>query len=199
MRSTFYAAIAAFLAVAAISMAVSGAASASATAVSNLVKNGGFEEPAGCDPFCEYAAGSTAMPHWVIGGNSIDLVNTGYFQAAFGSQSVDLSGSAPGSVEQTVDTTSGVTYRLKWYMAGNPYCGQPIKIMDVYWDGTLIAAPRFNTTGHSPSDMGWVSHERQVTAEGSTSTIEFADATPDMSECGATLDEVSLREVSASQ
>jgi hypothetical protein len=136
------------------------------------------------------------MPHSVVGGNSIDLVNTDYFQAAFGSQSVNLSGSAPGSVEQTVDTTSGVTYHLKWYMAGNPYCGQPVKIMHVYWDGNLIAAPRFDTSGHSPSDMGWVSHEKKVTAEGSTSTIEFADATPDMSECGATLDEVSLREVS---
>lgn len=197
MKSSFYAVGAALLAAAtAISMVLSGAAPASATAVPNLVKNGGFEEPAGCNPFCEYDAGSTAMPHWVIGGNSIDLVNTGYFQAAFGSQSVDLSGSAPGSVEQTVDTTSGVTYHLKWYMAGNPYCGQPVKTMRVYWNGNLIAAPRFDTTGHSPSDMGWVSHEKKVTAEGSTSTIEFADDTPDMSQCGATLDEVSLREVS---
>jgi hypothetical protein len=41
MRSGFYAAIAAFVAAATISMALSGPASASATAVPNLVKNGG--------------------------------------------------------------------------------------------------------------------------------------------------------------
>jgi choice-of-anchor C domain-containing protein len=196
MRPVLYTVLAVFSAIAMISI---GTASASAGAsvvkhpeVTNLVLNGGFEEPAGCNPLCEYDAGSTAVPHWAIGGNSVDLTNTGYFQAASGSESMDLSGSAPGSVEQTVDTKSGATYQLKWYMAGNPYCGDTTKIMRVYWDGDLIAAPRFNTTGHSPSSMGWVAHDKSVTAHGSKSTIRFADDTPDKSQCGATLDEVSL-------
>jgi hypothetical protein len=65
--------------------------------------------------------------------------------------------------------------------------------MDVYWDGTLVHSYKFDTSGHSQSDMGWVERHEAVTATGATSTVEFADATPDHSACGANLDEVSLR------
>jgi choice-of-anchor C domain-containing protein len=165
-----------------------------ATANSNLIVNGSFEEPSiwQTNPFVEYDAGSTAMPGWTVGGNSIDLVGQNYWQAENGDQSVDLSGSAPGSVSQTVGTTPGANYTLSWYMAGNTNCGQTIKTMNVFWDGTLIDSPTFNTAGHSNTSMGWVQHQLNVTAAGASSAVEFADATPDMSPCGATLDNVSL-------
>lgn len=180
-------------------MAVIGTASASITRniaghkeTTNLVLNGSFERP-DCSPaYCEFDGGSTAIPHWVVGGNSVDVAS--YWQPARGSQSVDLSGSASGSVRQKVATTLGDTYALKWYLAGNSACGQPIKTMHVYWNGKLVDSLKFNTTGHNGSDMGWVSRDITVKAKGSTSTIEFADATPDHSACGATLDAVSLKQ-----
>lgn len=167
------------------------AAGASST---NLIENGSFESPSiwQSNLLVEYDAGSTVMPGWTVGGNSVDLVGENYWEAEDGDQSVDLSGSAPGSVSQAVATTAGANYTLTWYMAGNTNCGQSIKTMDVYWDGTLVDAPTFNDTGDSTTSMGWVQLQLNVTATGSSSVVEFADATPDMSQCGATLDNVSL-------
>jgi choice-of-anchor C domain-containing protein len=163
---------------------------------SNLIVNGGFESPAVCPgQFDEYDRGSTAIPGWVVGGNSVDLVCHTYFVAAAGRQSIDLSGSTSGSVSQAVSTTPHETYRLSWYMAGNTNCGQAVKTMHVFWHGRLIEAPRFSITGHTNQSMGWVKKQVDVTATGATSNVEFADATPDHSECGATVDSVSLTRI----
>jgi hypothetical protein len=91
-----------------------------------------------------------------------------------------------------VDTTPGANYTLSWYMAGNTNCGQSIKTMDVYWDGTLVDAPTSNDTSDSSTSMGWVQLQLDVQAAGASSVVEFADATPDQSQCGAALDNVSL-------
>ena len=174
---------------------MAGAAVASATAQAagtNLVLNGGFERPANCPQICEYAAGSTAIPHWTVGGNSVDITAANYWQPAQGTQSLDLSGAASGSVTQQVATTAGTSYILKWSMAGNPVCGQKVKTMDVFWNGALADSLKFNTTNHTQASMGWVRRHITVTAKGSTSSVEFADATPDDSRCGAVLDKVSL-------
>jgi choice-of-anchor C domain-containing protein len=168
--------------------------SAASADPANVIVNGSFESPSiwQTNQLVEYEAGSTAIPGWSIGGNSIDLVGENYWQAEDGDQSIDLSGSAPGSVSQTVATTPGQNYTLTWYMAGNTNCGQAIKTMDVSWNGTLVDAPTFNDSGDSNGSMGWEQMQLNVTATGASSVVEFADATPDMSECGATLDNVSL-------
>jgi choice-of-anchor C domain-containing protein len=157
----------------------------------NLVLNGGFAEPA-CSSVCEVEGGSTGIPHWTVGGNSVDIISSSYFEPAAGSQSADLSGAAPGTLTQTATTTAGSTYRLRWHMAGNPVCGQQVKTMDVYWDGVLSDTLKFSTSVHTVKSMGWVTRQITVTASSSASSIEFADATPDHSQCGVTLDEVSL-------
>ena len=158
----------------------------------NLIQNGSFESPSIPSSVVEYDAGSTTMPNWTVGGNSVDLVEDSYWAAEDGDQSLDLSGSAPGSVSQTVATTAGSNYTLTWWMAGNPNCGQPIKTMNVYWDGALVDSPTFNDTGDSATSMGWVQLQLDVQATSSSTAVEFADATADQSQCGATLDNVSL-------
>ena len=144
-----------------------------------------------CPQNCTFSGGSTAIPHWTAGSDSIDIVPASYWQPAGGNQSVDLAGLAPGSLTQSVATTAGATYILSWYMAGNP-AGPKIKVMNVYWNGTLIHSYRFDITGHSPSSMGWVRRQVTVTATGPASSIEFADATPHPSVFGPALDRVAL-------
>jgi choice-of-anchor C domain-containing protein len=159
----------------------------------NLIANGNFSQPAcGGSGICEFFSGSTAIPHWTVGGSSVDITSANYFKPATGKASVDLSGSAPGSVTQQVATAAGGLYLLTWKMAGNLECGQAVKTMEVYWNGTLADTLEFNTSGHTTSSMGWVSRHITVAANSSVSSVEFADATPDKSRCGATLDEVSL-------
>ncbi len=192
LRPVIRAAVALSLATAALT-AVAAPMSASA-ADANLIVNGSFEEPSvwQSSAVTEYAAGSTEMPGWTVGGNSVDLIGETYWAAEDGDQSLDLSGSAPGSVTQTVATTPGANYTLTWYMAGNTNCGQAIKTMDVSWDGTQVDAPTFDDSGDSGTSMGWVELQLNVTATSASSTVEFADATLDGSQCGSTLDNVSL-------
>ena len=169
-------------------------AAASTRSDANLITNGGFEKPSiwQSSSFVEYDTGSVAVPGWTVGRNSVDLVGQSYIDPESGHQSVDLSGSAPGSVSQSVATTTGKNYTLTWFIAGSTNCGQVVKTMDVFWDGTLIDSPTFDTAGKTNQSMGWTQLEMNVTAVGSTSVVEFADATPDMSQCGSMLDSVSL-------
>jgi choice-of-anchor C domain-containing protein len=164
---------------------------ASTKTEAHLVPNRGFEHPV-CSSSCTFSAGSTAIPHWAVGGGSIDIVSASWWQPAGGSQSVDLAGVAPGSLTQDVATTAGTTYILRWHMAGNPEGGPKVKVMKVYWDGTLVRTCRFDTTGHTDTSMGWVRRQITVTATGPTSSIEFADATPHATLYGAALDRVAL-------
>jgi choice-of-anchor C domain-containing protein len=186
--------VAAVLGLVATALAAPPALTAASAATTNLIVNGSFESPSiwQSNLLVEYDAGSTAMPGWTVGGNSVDLTGKNYWEAEDGDQSLDLSGSAPGSVSQTVSTTPGANYTLTWYMAGNTNCGQPVKTMHVLWNGTLIDSPSFNDSGDSNTSMGWIQQQINVTATGTSSVVEFADATPDMSECGAALDNVSL-------
>jgi hypothetical protein len=108
------------------------------------------------------------------------------------SQSVDLSGGAPGSISQTVSTTAGSSYLLKWYASGNYGCGQSTKVMHVFWDRKLIASPSVNTGGPAAGKMVWSAESQVVAANAAQSVLEFADATPDKSPCGAVVADVSL-------
>jgi choice-of-anchor C domain-containing protein len=186
--------VAAALLLAAAALTVIPAVTGARAADANLIVNGSFEDPSvwQTSAVTEYAAGATDMPGWTVGGNGVDLVGETYWNAEDGDQSLDLSGTAPGSVTQAVTTTPGANYTLTWYMAGNTNCGQAIKTMDVSWDGTVVDSPSFDDSGDSGTSMGWVELQLNVTAASASSTLEFADATPDGSQCGSTLDNVSL-------
>lgn len=170
------------------------AAETAAAPAGNLIVNGSFENPSiwQSNSLVEYNGGSTAMPGWTVGGNSVDLTAASYWTAEDGNQSLDLAGSASGSVAQTVTTTPGKDYTLSWYLAGNTNCGQAVKTLAVSWDGALADALAFDTTGHGNQAMGWVRRALIVKATGSSSVVGFADATPDNSQCGAVIDSVSL-------
>lgn len=159
----------------------------------NLIVNGTFDNPmAPAGNFATEGAGRT-VPGWVVAGN-VDVISGSFWQPSPGSQqSLQLCSTIEGSVTQAVKTTPGTTYLLQWYMAGN-YQGPPtVKTMHVYWDGRLVDAPTFNTTGHSSTSMGWAHMAISVTATGPTSSVEFADALgPAAQGYGSVLGTVSL-------
>jgi hypothetical protein len=169
-------------------------------AVPNLIVNGNFSLPKKSGYFTVSSTAQKApgkpIPGWTVGADSVDIIGSDYWppppNSPRGSQSIDLSGTAPGSLTQIVNTTPGWDYLLTWYAAGNPGCGQPTKIMHVLWDNVLVAHPAMSIKGRLLSSMGW-SLERQVVAASSArSVLVFADATPDKSDCGAALGDVSL-------
>ena len=64
--------------------------------------------------------------------------------------------------------------------------------MHVFWDSKLIASPSIDTGGPAAGKMVWSSESQVVLARSAQSVLEFADATPDKSPCGAVVADVSL-------
>ena len=165
-----------------------------APAAPNLINNGNFSRPAEGSTYGTVYPSAQKIPGWTVGGDSVDVIGRGYWSPPAGSppksQSLQLCSSAPGSITQTVKTTPGTGYLLRWYEAGNPQGGQDIKVMDVSWDKASRDYPAPSTKGHSLKNMGWSLKRQVVVASSAQSVLVFADATPGT--YGAVVADVSL-------
>ncbi len=159
-------------------------------AAGSVVSNGGFEIPAGIQPYQVFNT-NTPPPGWVVESGTVEIVG-GFWQAAEGVQSLDLNGTLNdvGTIYQDVLTTPGERYRIRFAVAGNPDCGPTVKTTRVFWDGVELTTTVFSTAGHSVTNMGWTYHEQVVTAAASTSRLKFQSLTP--GSCGPALDDVSV-------
>jgi hypothetical protein len=163
----------------------------------NIIKDGDLAVP-GVPSYGakEIPAGSTEIPHWVVGGGGVEAYGSTYLQTPPNATAeIRLVGNAPGSIAQTIATTPGQKYIVRWYGAGEPGGTTAVKIMHVSWDNKGVDTPSFNTTGRSAADMGWTAQDVVVTATSASSTLEFADATPGKSYWGSLVGEVSVQEL----
>ena len=176
----------------------------SAFAASAGVTNGGFEagtlSDAGHPGYQELPAGSPELGPWSITSGSVDWIST-YWAPASGTKSIDLAGREPGTISQTIDTTAGKMYMLTFKLAGNtdsatnPAGGPAVKTLSVAATGNLSADFSFNTTGKTPSHMGWTAKSYQFTATGASTTITFTNTSPGY--YGAALDDVQVNALDA--
>jgi len=135
----------------------------------------------------------TSITGWtVLPSSSIDYIGS-LWTSEHGAHSLDLSGAAAGGVEQTFDTIQGRSYVVRFYLAGNTACGAVVKGMDVGVTGNATVHYTFDTSGHSPTSMGWQQQEYDFVAPGSSATLVFQSTEP--SGCGPALDNVSVTEV----
>lgn len=175
---------------------MSAMAGSTPAAGASLIKNGCLSAPSVSSQWGEFGPGSTSIPGWAIGGSSVDdavdAAKGGWQPPPGCGYSVDLSGSAPGSVSQTVTTTPGASYELRWYLSGNWNCPPTVKTMHVVWDGQLVDVPSFNSTGLSATLMHWAVQSVIVKAASAESNVRFGDASTPPSQCGAILGDVSL-------
>jgi len=168
-----------------------GFSNASVSATSNIVVNGSFEEPSASCPagFVTLFSGSTVITGWTVGGNGIDWICTGFWDASEGTRSLDLSHLSAGSISQDLSTDVGTTYKVDFDMAGNPAAGATIKSM------TVSAADdsetfTFDITGKSfPNNMGYEPRTFFFVATDTTTTLTFTSNTFDP--FGPVLDNVS--------
>ena len=68
--------------------------------------------------------------------------------------------------------------------------------MHVFVDGNLVPAPTCSTAGRSLSDVGWRASQLVLSATSQSSTVEFADATPDKSFWASMVGDVNLKQLS---
>jgi len=161
----------------------------------DLIINGGFSVPvAPSGTYEAYAAGNTAIKGWTIGNGGVFIVGAQHWQQPPRyTQSIDLAGSAPGTLAQSVPTQAGARYLLGWWATGsNPGYGGTKRAMHVLWDGKLVDSLTFSTKGHTETSMGWVHETLVLTATSSSSSLVFADASPTSSAYGAALGGVTL-------
>lgn len=142
--------------------------------------NASFETPVVTpNTFVNMGAGAS-IGAWTITQGHVDLIGAGYWQAAGGVQSVDLSGSAvplAGGVAQSFATVPLLRYRVSYKVAGNPGGGPTIKTGQVLANGNVIQSFSFDVTGKTFADMGYVHKVAMFFASGPTSTIEFRSTT----------------------
>jgi len=163
---------------------------ASASAAGNLVTDGDFETTPAAS-FTEFNGGAN-FSGWAVGGDSVDLIGT-YWTSASGAQSLDLNGAAPGSVSQTLATVVGQQYTLSFSLAGNPVVNAPdpaIKGLTVTAGSDLSKSLTFDTTGHTTSDLGWITKSYTFTASSTSTVLSFASTIP--GHTGAAIDNVSV-------
>jgi choice-of-anchor C domain-containing protein len=152
---------------------------------------GSFESPPVSvgQPWFLFNAGDT-FDGWQVTSGSVNLVD-GRWDAADGAQSVDLNGDQPGTISQTFPTVPGQLYRLTYSLAGNPEGDWGVKKGRVLVDGAFMQAFSFDTTGRTPSSMGWTPKALTFVAARNNTTITFQSDTP--GSYGPALDNVKVQ------
>jgi choice-of-anchor C domain-containing protein len=158
--------------------------------------NGSFET--GTDPgsfLTVNAPDLTTIADWTVDSGSVDYIGT-YWAAADGLRSIDLDGSAAGSISQTFATDSGATYNVTFAMSGNPDNGPGDKTLEVSATGAASKDYTYTVTGsNSEANMNWAPETYSFVAAAATTTLEFASKTDGA--YGPALDNVVITEVPA--
>ncbi len=131
----------------------------------NTVANGGFEQlpVINTATYDTVPAGSAQLAPWEVSSGSVDHIGQ-YWTAAEGVQSLDLDGSAPGAIRQSVPTVAGHTYRVAFSYSANPDRSSGTPGMVVKADGTTL-----DTFTHAYDDtrpsITWDRGETSFTAQ----------------------------------
>ena len=129
------------------------------------------------------------IEEWKVEG-TVDLTGT-FWKAASGLQSLDLIGSSPGAIVREFATIPGQTYELCFGVSGNPHGGDPIKIMEVWWNATLLDRIAVDITGRSLKQMGWAWRGYGLVAREQTARLKFQGVAGG-SHWGPVLDDVTV-------
>ncbi|MFJ8887346.1 DUF642 domain-containing protein [Streptomyces sp. NPDC102402] len=157
------------------------------------ISGGGFETPVvpSPSPFTSHLGGQAVGP-WTVGGHSVDLTSDRLWDAAEGSQSLDLNGSSSGSVSQEIPTHPLTSYVVSFELAGNPAWAPALKTGELRVDGVPVKTFAFDITGRGFRNMGWTRQTAVFTSLLKNSvTLTFAGTSPGVG--GPVIDDVRVR------
>ena len=162
-------------------------------AMASDFQNGSFEK-ASVNPrslFTLLDSSSTRIDGWEVNLGSIEYVGS-YWEVEDGDRSIDLNGDAQGSIKQKFETDKGATYKVTFYMSGNPDGGPDKKIMRVSATGNAARYFSFDED-NSRSDMDWEKRTYYFKATESDTTLIFASWISGY--YGPALDKVSVEKI----
>lgn len=155
------------------------------------IVNGSFETQ-GAGSFTArttLAAGSTALTGWTVDSGNVDLVST-FWRASDGANSVDLNGSAAGSISTTIlGMITGRVYDITFDMAANPEAAPNTKVINVSsgLDNQSFTRPRSGSTLRA---LNWTSMLFSTTATAANQLLTFRSLTS--GSAGAVIDNVRI-------
>ena len=152
---------------------------------SNLLTNGSFEQPAISGAFV--ANLNSGIDNWSITGTNVDIIRS-LWSASEGQQSIDLNGSGPGGVEQSLNTVAGMSYTVAFDLSKNSGEGSSSAAIQVSADGQS-AVHTFSGASTS-SDMLWEARSFSFVADNTSATLNIVSQSPSAS--GPALDNVRL-------
>ena len=166
-----------------------------ASAATNLIQNGGFENPT-VPGSCCITDPPTPIPNWTVNAGNVNVVN-GTFGSSAGNlayenqQYLDLVGEGGiGSLSQSFATVAGQVYTLTLAFSHNLFSGLAGASASLSV-GTL--ADVLIHSGGSTSNLNWRLYSGNFTATGATSTLTFTNLTGAGNE-GILLDAVSVQQ-----
>jgi choice-of-anchor C domain-containing protein len=110
---------------------------------------------------------------WTVMRGDVRQARDGW-QPAGGRQFILLGETVPATVAQSVPTTPGHAYLIRFAMAGDLRGGPDVKTMQVTWGGRPVGGLQaFDTTGRTETDMGWQRHAILVAADGALTDLGF--------------------------
>jgi choice-of-anchor C domain-containing protein len=161
----------------------------------NLLTNGGFEipvAPAGSSDLV--SAGSSALFGWAVTTGDVNVVDNGLWQAFQGAQSLDLNGTQPGTISQSIATSAGTHYSLTFAYANNFAAGNPVAMAEVKASGRSTLLDQTVThSGSTANIMNYTLFTAIFVADSPTSTLQFTAL--NSGPWGITLDAVSVVDV----
>jgi len=163
----------------------------------DLLVNGDFElgpTIPSANPIMSVAPGGTALSGWSVVNGAINIVTDNVWVAVSGHRSVALSSTGPGAIEQAITTAPGATYRLTYWISGEPFSTPTIKHLRVT-AGAAVSDQTFDTTPAWEWDMAWSRRTFDFTATASTTTLRFASM--DASVSGPAIDSAQVVLVTA--
>ena len=161
-----------------------------------LLVNGNFEQgpaiPLG-NPIFEVAPGNTGLTGWTVVNGAISIITDNYWSPLSGQRSVALSSTGAGAIEQSFATSSGSTYRLTFWLTGEPFSSPILKHLRVS-AGPATQDFTYDITEAWHWDMHWSQHSLDFTANNTSTMLRFASL--DASQWGPAIDSAKVELVS---
>lgn len=170
----------------------------------DVLVNGNFEDGPAISPteaMLAVPAGNPALPGWTVTSGTVVVITDVYWVPLSGTRSLNLSdnrpsstSTVPGAIQQTFSSAPGATYRLTFWVSGEPFSAPTIKHLRVN-AGPVQQDYTFDNTPAWHWDMAWAPHTLDFTAVSATSTVRFAGL--DASKWSAAIDSAKVELVSA--
>jgi choice-of-anchor C domain-containing protein len=141
----------------------------------NLVTDGNFANTGVTNHFRTLSAGSE-FSDWKVESGTVDVIGS-YWEHNGASGSIDLDGLSPGAISQELNTVPGMTYTVRFDMAGNCDGGSPTKSLELTAGDSSAKFEWTKPANWSRQTMGYETREFTFVATSDSTKIVFASQT----------------------